>query len=125
MIAESPPSPQRLTFLAFRILEDAAIEAREAPIKRTIAHRLALGWLAYIGMSEPWRTEMFWRVLGTDGRLDRPDGRYRRDIDFARCLNGWRNMIGLPPKDDWYRPDRREIVSKGDVQPLPHDEGSR
>ena len=63
--------------------------------------------------------------IGTDDRLDRPDGRYRRDMDFARCLNGWRNMIELPPKDDWYRPDRPHVVNGGDVQSIPYDEGTR
>ena len=122
---ESKPSPQRLDFLAFRVLEDAAIEARETPIRRTIAHRLALGWLAYAGLSEPWRTELFWRTLGGDDRLDRPGGQYCRDMDFARCLNGWRRRIGLAPKEDWYRLDQPQTVSGGDVQPLSHDQGRR
>lgn len=100
---ESPkPSPQRLAAFAVAILEEAAIEARRAPIKRTVAHRLALGWLAYIGISEPWRTEKFWKLLG-DGDFGRPDSQYVRDQEFGRCLAGWRRMVGLPPKDDWYR----------------------
>ncbi len=100
---DSKPSPRRLALFAVTILEEAASEARHAPIKRTVAHRLALGWLAYIGISEPWRTEKFWSLLGGADGLGRPDGQYCRDKDFAVCLNGWRRMIGLPHKDDWYR----------------------
>lgn len=101
--AESVPSRERLAFLAFRVLEEAALEARRAPIRRTVAHRLALAWLAYAGFSEPWRTKMFWDLLGQDKYPDRPDGQYCRDGDFERCLNGWRRLIGLPAKADWYR----------------------
>lgn len=101
--AESKPKPQRLSAFAVAILEEAAVSARYQPIKRTPAHRLALGWLAYIGISEPWRTEMFWKLLGKAEGMNRPDGQYCRDMDFAVCLNGWRRMVGLPPKADWYR----------------------
>jgi hypothetical protein len=97
------PSLERLSALAVAVLEEAAIEARHAPIKRTVAHRLALGWLAYVGISEPWRTEAFWKLLGSADGLDKPQGQYCRDGEFARCLNGWRRMAGLPSKSDWYR----------------------
>ncbi len=100
---ESKPSRQRLVAFAVAVLEEAAVAARFAPIKRTVAHRLALGWLAYVGLSEPWRTDTFWKLLGTAEGLDRSDGQYCRDRSFANCLNGWRRMAGLPPKDDWYR----------------------
>lgn len=99
---DSKPSASRLAGFAFMVLEEAAIQARRAPIKRTVAHRLALGWLAYIGISEKWRTEKFWALLGEYDGLGRPDGQYCRDMEFATCLNGWRRMIGLPPKPDWY-----------------------
>src|SRR6478735_1370159 len=101
--AESNPSPQRLTAFAVAVLEEAAVAARHGPITRTMAHRLALGWLAYVGLSERWRTESFWKLLGTAEGVDRTDGQYCRERDFANCLNGWRRMAGLPPKDDWYR----------------------
>ena len=97
------PSPQRLAVFAVAILEEAAIAARHEPIKRTVSHRLALGWLAYIGLSEPWRTDKFWKLLGDADGLDRPDGQYVRDQELGRCLNGWRRLVGLRPKDDWYR----------------------
>ena len=97
------PSPQRLAVFAFMILEEAAISARHQPIKRTVAHRLALGWLAYAGLSEPWRTEKFWKLLGDADELGRSDGQYVRDQEFARCLSGWRRCVGLPSKEDWYR----------------------
>lgn len=97
------PSPRRLSVLAVLVLEEAALAARFAPITRTASHRLALAWLAYAGVSEPWRTEMFWALLGSAENLDRPSGQYCRDGDFARCLNGWRRLVGLPAKADWYR----------------------
>ena len=84
------------------ILEQVAVEARRAPIKRAVAHRLALGWLAYIGISEPWRTEKFWKLLG-NADMVRPDSQYIRDPEFGRCLTGWGRLVGLPPKDDWFR----------------------
>lgn len=97
------PSPRRLTVFAVMILEEAAIAARREPIKRTVSHRLALGWLAYIGVSEPWRTETFWNLIGEVDGLGRPDGQYVRDQELGRCLNGWRRLVGLAPKEDWYR----------------------
>jgi hypothetical protein len=100
---DSRPTPQRLAALAVRVLEEAAVDARYEPIKPTMAHRLALGWLAYCGLSEPWRTRTFWDLLRIRGATERPDGQYCRDKDFARCLNGWRRKAGLPPKADWYR----------------------
>jgi hypothetical protein len=97
------PSPQRLAAFAVAILEEAAIAARHGSIKRTVAHRLALGWLAYIGISEAWKTERFWNLLGSAECRHRPDGQYVRDQELGRCLNGWRRLVGLAPKDDWYR----------------------
>ena len=101
--ADSKPSMRRLSTLAVAVLEDAAIAARFEPIQRTVAHRLALAWLAYVGISETWRTTLFWKLLGESEGLDRPDGQYCRDGEFARCLNGWRRLVDLPPKNDWYR----------------------
>lgn len=100
---DSAPNPQRLAVFAVLILEDAAVKARFEPIKPTVAHRLALGWLAYIGVSEQWRTELFWKLLRTITHPGRPDGQYCRDSEFRRCLAGWRRLVGLPPKEDWYR----------------------
>ena len=96
------PSPNRLSFLAFKVLEDAAVEARLAPIKPAVAHRLALAWLAYVGISEPWRTELFWKVLGDNSHTG-PHALMMRERDLARCLNGWRRLIGLPPKVEFWR----------------------
>ena len=101
---DSPkPHPQRLSVFAVTILEETAVAARFEPIQPTLAHRLALAWLAYIGLSEDWRTELFWKLLRTHELAGRPDGQYRRESDFARCLNGWRRMAGTPTKADWWR----------------------
>jgi len=106
---ESKPSAQRLSFIAFKVLEQAAFDARHGPITPAIAHRLALGWLAYIGISEPWRTELFWKTIGNITHFAQ-HAQMMRDRDLGRCLNGWRRLIGLPPKDPWYlTPDPRLI----------------
>jgi hypothetical protein len=101
--ADSKPSPQRLAAFAVAVLEEAALAARFAPIRPTVAHRLALGWLAYAGLSEPWRTALFWQLLRTAPEAHKPDAQYCRDGEFGRCLAGWRRLAGLPEKTDWYR----------------------
>ena len=97
------PHPQRLSIFAVTILEEAAVAARFAPIQPTVAHRLALAWLAYVGLSEDWRTAAFWKLLRRHDVAGRSDGQYRRDAEFANCLNGWRRMAGMPAKADWWR----------------------
>ena len=96
------PHPQRMAIFAVTILEEAAKAARFEPIKPTVAHRLALAWLAYIGLSEPLRTETFWKLLRTFEESHRPDGQYCRESQIAACLNGWRRLAGMPEKLAWW-----------------------
>jgi len=94
------------------IIEQAALDARREPIERTPAHRLALAWMAYAGLSEPWRTKKFWDLLGRAEGARRSDYQYLRDHDLGRCLNGWWIAAGVRPMDDWWNmKQRRKQVS--------------
>lgn len=55
--------PQRLTFLALCILDEAAAASYRAPVQRTLAIRLALAYLYAVGRGEHELFEGFWTEL--------------------------------------------------------------
>lgn len=101
MTAPAKPTGPRLTSLAVMVLEEAAGEARTAPIKRTLAHRLALAWLGYAGVAEPWQIAEFWTALAEVASPDHPSSQYCRDTRFDTLFRRWRFVAGLP--GDQYR----------------------
>lgn len=63
MRMDQAPTRDRMTYLALRVLEDALAQAKDGPVVRTVAHRLALGWLAYSGLASPERCTAFWNTM--------------------------------------------------------------
>src|SRR5436190_21616989 len=53
------PDPCRLTRHALAVIARAVEDAQAGPIKPTPGIRLALGWLSFQRLAEPWRVEQF------------------------------------------------------------------
>lgn len=86
---------RRVDRLALEILEQAAAEAKDGPIKRTHAHRLALAWLSYSDIAYPGQTKDFWDSLGHAGRFAGEKGGFYRQCDPPTMLAAWKGRIGL------------------------------
>ena len=89
------PPRQRLDRLALAILEQAAVEARDTPVKRTRAHRLALAWLTYTDIVSPNHAKDFWDCLGHVGQYGGPKGDFYRQSDPQWMLEGWKQRAGI------------------------------
>ena len=104
------PDRTRLTALAIMLLEEAAGEARRAPIRRTLAHRLALAWLGYASVAEPWQIAEFWTALAEVAIASHPSSQYCRDSRFDTLFRRWRFVAGI--EGDHCR-WRRELTCPG------------
>jgi hypothetical protein len=89
------PSRQRLDRLALAILKQAAIDAKENPIRRLPAHRLALAWLTYTDVASPDQASSFWSYLGHANQYGGPDGQFYRQCDPKWMLEAWQRRAGL------------------------------
>ena len=87
------PGRGRLNGLALAILEQAAIEAREGPIERQHAHRLALAWIVYTDITSPDQATRFWHYLGHTGQYAGDAGAFYRQADPKWMLKGWRERM--------------------------------
>ncbi len=89
----SRPARDRITDLALAMLEDALARAEHGPVERHHGHRLALAWMAHIGVAQDWQCVDFWREMASEDRS-------QISTDYARyCRTG--RMTGL--LDNWYR----------------------
>ena len=84
------PSRVRMTRHALAVLEAAAAEARDDPIKATPAIRLSLAWLALSGTAELWHVESFWKAMTTRDPSGRGMAEYCRRRDLHLCLSAWK-----------------------------------
>jgi hypothetical protein len=107
----SRPSRLRVTHFALEVLREAAAQALEEPIERTVAHRLALAWLTHMDFATPQEADYFWRILGHAQYYDNvdPSGPFRRKCDPPIYLKMWKERAingprpPLPPrKPDWW-----------------------
>lgn len=91
-----PPSRERVTAIALRILEDALAQAHAGPVKRTMGHRLALAWLAHAGVGLPWHYETFWTAMADPhAHADIEQYRqYMRTRDLTSLLGHWYMSLG-------------------------------
>jgi len=89
----SRPTKQRLTAIALRILEEALASARHGTVRRTLAHRLALAWLAHERIGLPWHYDAFWRAMAES--YDYAPAEYGlRSRDLTGILNYWYQATG-------------------------------
>lgn len=108
MASRSPPkrpTRRRLCMQALRVLEQAAADAKEAPIAVTPAIRLALGWLIYDGLAEVWQAETFVTGLTT---MEDPD---RLGVGPAKVIRS--NNILLPLAAWQSNVKARDMVASG------------
>lgn len=98
MSEPSPPPPWRLAQFALDVLEEAVHEARDGPIERTTAQRLALGILAHFGIAKPTAAHYFWQLLAEKRDPTIPQDEYLRLRDLFDNLDIWTKKAGLPPR---------------------------
>lgn len=89
------PTRQRLDRLALTILEQAAADAKEQPIVRVPAHRLALAWLTYTDIMSAHEAASFWNCLGHAGQYGGPKGEFYRQCDPKWMLARWKERAGV------------------------------
>lgn len=118
-MSDNRPPRERLTAIALRILEDVLAQGNHGPVKGTLAHRLALAWLAYEKIGLQWHYRIFWQEMAAE----RPKDTYKNYIrvtTLTGLLNYWYTQIG------WERPcsvQRREWADAYD--PMPTEERAR
>ena len=71
----------QLVRVALHILEEAAAQAHDEPVRRTYGIRLALGYLASRRHCERWPFDAFWKAL----EITKPNGRW---TSLNAALNG-------------------------------------
>lgn len=99
-----PPADPRLTrsrlsHHALVVLEAAHERGFEAPTPLTAADRLAIGWLLWCGVAQPWQTKAWARALTQLG--DHGMDGYCRERDLTIYLNRWRAVIADRDRACW------------------------
>lgn len=77
------------------MLEEAARQALDQPVKRTPAHRLALAWLTLMDFAPTAEADAFWRILGHAGPYGGKDSEIRRSADGGMYLRRWKRRAGV------------------------------
>lgn len=133
----SPPTRERLTAISLRILEEAAALAYHGPVRRTLAHRLALAWLSYEGIGLPWHYEAFWKRMAEPLFGQNPEYRLRYQgltglLDYWYRQLGWEAPCSLQ-RGQWKRQrsvtgtnrqpqDAKSVVDEAAERPQPETE---
>lgn len=91
------PSRDSVTNMALRTLEDALAQAECGPADLHWGQRLALIWLAHIGVAQKWQCETFWRALADpfDHAYHPNQVQYLRTNDLRAVLRNWYEVLGL------------------------------
>lgn len=92
---DSRPTRERLTAIALRILEDALAQGNHGPVRGTLAHQLALAWLAYEKIGLDWHYRNFWQEMAAEGSKDTYKN-YFRTTTLTGLLNHWYGQLGWP-----------------------------
>jgi hypothetical protein len=124
MRVAGPPSRERLTAMALRILEEALALADYGPVKRTLGHRLALAWLAHEGIGLPWHYEAFWKAMGDPYVWANPHYNLR-SRDLTGLLDHWYRQIGWEAPCCVQRANWKRERSVSGTNRQPQDEAGR
>lgn len=97
---------EQLRDKALAALEEACEESRSGPVRRTMALRFALAFLANFERQERWPFDHFWQAVGDP----RDIGRWQ---NANASLNAIYRLLGLT------RPDTPASADRGLLQPQP------